>query len=143
MTTSSTIECTVHFHRRGHGARKELQARAEPLPPPERIPRLARLLALAHRCETLLQAGVVKDYATLARLGHVSRARLCQIVSLLQLAPDIQEEILFLGCSEPDRGPLHLRQVRPIAAVLDWSQQRRLWRKLRPELSRAKRPPCC
>ena len=105
MTTSSTIECTVHFHRRGHGARKELQARAEPLPPPERIPRLARLLALAHRCETLLQAGVVKDYATLARLGHVSRARICQIVSLLQLAPDIQEEILFLGCSEPDRRP--------------------------------------
>src|SRR6267378_1216531 len=85
----------------------------------------------AHRCETLLQTGVVKDYATLARLGHVSRARICQIVSLVQLAPDIQEEILFLGCSEPDRGALHLRQVQPIAAVLDWSQQRRLWRKLR------------
>jgi hypothetical protein len=89
MTTPATIECTVHFHRRGHGARKELQAGAEPLPPAERIPRLARLLALAHRCERLLQTGVVKDYATLARLGHVSRARICQIVSLLQLAPDI------------------------------------------------------
>ena len=89
-------------------------------------------MALAHRCETLLQAGVVKDYATLARLGHVSRARLCQIVSLLQLAPDIQEEILFLGRPERGRGPLHLRQVRPIAGVLDWDQQRRLWRKLRP-----------
>jgi len=94
---------------------------------------------LAHRCETLLQAGVVKDYATLARLGHVSRARICQIVSLLQLAPNIQEEILFLGCSEPDRSPLHLRQVRPIAAVLDWGQQTRLWRKLRPGVSRAKK----
>ena len=92
MTTPSTIECTVHFHRRGQGARKELQRGAEPLPPPERIPRLARLLALAHRFETLLQAGAVKDYATLARLGHVSRARICQIVSLLQLAPDIQEQ---------------------------------------------------
>jgi hypothetical protein len=69
--------------------------------------------------------------------------RICQIVSLLQLAPDIQEEILFLGCSEPDRGALHLRQVQPIAAVLDWSQQRRLWRKLRPGVSRPKRPPCC
>ena len=69
MTTPSTIECTVHFHRRGQGARKELQRGAEPLPPPERIPRLARLLALAHRFETLLQAGAVKDYATLARLG--------------------------------------------------------------------------
>ena len=37
MSTLSTIECTVHFHRRGHGARKELQARAEPLPPPTSI----------------------------------------------------------------------------------------------------------
>jgi len=131
MTTPSTIECTVHFHRRGHGARKELQARAEPLPPPERIPRLARLLAL------------VKNHAALARLGHVSRARICQIVSLLQLAPDIQEEILFLRRSERGRGPVQLRQVRPITAVLDWSQQRRLWRKLRPGVSGPKRPPCC
>ena len=87
---------------------------------------------MAHRFETLLQAGAVKDYATLARLGHVSRARICQIVSLLQLAPDIQEEILFLGRPERGRGPLHLRQVRPLAAVLNWDQQRRLWRKLRP-----------
>src|SRR5882762_7041440 len=113
MTTSSTIECIVHFHRRGHGARKELQARAEPLPPPERIPRLARLLALAHRCETLLQAGVVKDYATLARLGHVSRARICQIVSLLQLAPDIQEEILFLNVRCQLQEAHDLAQPRP------------------------------
>jgi hypothetical protein len=75
---------------------------------------------LAHRFERLLQAGAVKDYATLARLGHVSRARICQIVSLLQLAPDIQEEILFLGCPERGRGPLHLRQVRPLAAVPKW-----------------------
>jgi len=46
--------------------------------------------------------------------------------------PDIQEEILFLGRPERGRGPLHLRQVRPLAAVLNWDQQRRLWRKLRP-----------
>ena len=131
MTTPSTIECTVRFHRGGRGARKELQSGAEPLPP-DRVPRLARLLALAHRFETLLRAGVVKNHAVLARLGHVSRARICQITSLLQLAPDIQEEILFLRRSERGRGPVQLRQVRPITAVLDWSQQRRLWRKLRP-----------
>jgi hypothetical protein len=45
--------------------------------------------------------------------GQESRARICRIVSLMQLAPDIQEGILFLGCSEPDRGALYLRQVRP------------------------------
>jgi hypothetical protein len=30
-------------------------------------------------------------YADVARLGHVSRARACQILNLLQLAPDLQE----------------------------------------------------
>jgi len=130
MTSPSAIECTIRLQRRGRGARKQLQVDAEPLPLAERIPHVARLLALAHRFETLLRAGVVKDYATLARLGHVSRARICQIVSLLQLAPDIQEEILFLGRPERGRGSLHLRQVQPIAMVLDWSQQRRQWRKL-------------
>src|SRR5438552_17001366 len=97
MTTSATIECTVHFHRRGHGARKELQGCAEPLPPPERIPRLARLFALAHRCETLLQAGVVKDSATLGRLGHLRGAGSSQIVGLLRLAPGIPEDVLRPG----------------------------------------------
>ena len=37
-------------------------------------------------------------------------------MSLLYLAPDIQEEILFLGRMESSRGRLHLRQTRPIAA---------------------------
>jgi len=32
----------------------------------------------------------------LARLAHVSRARITQIMNLLLLAPDIQEAILFL-----------------------------------------------
>lgn len=37
-----------------------------------------------------------RDYADLARLGHVTRPRLTQIMELFLLAPDIQEEILFL-----------------------------------------------
>jgi hypothetical protein len=32
----------------------------------------------------------------LARLGHVSRTRVTQILNLLHLAPDIQERLLFL-----------------------------------------------
>jgi hypothetical protein len=53
-------------------------------------------MALALRFEDLLQQGLIADYATLARLGHVSRARVSQITSLLGLAPDIQEALLFL-----------------------------------------------
>ncbi len=44
----------------------------------------------------LIREGVVTDYAELARLGHVTRARVTQIMNLLHLAPDIQETLLFL-----------------------------------------------
>jgi hypothetical protein len=37
-------------------------------------------MALALRLEKLLATGVVKDFRTLARLGHVSPARISQIV---------------------------------------------------------------
>jgi hypothetical protein len=63
-------------------------------PPPAaigRVPRVARLLALALRCQSLVQAGVIANYAALAQLGHVSRARVTQILNLLLLAPDNPE----------------------------------------------------
>src|ERR1017187_2862441 len=47
-----------------------------------RLPRITRLLALAVRFDGLLQEGPVRDYADLARLGGVSRARITQIMSL-------------------------------------------------------------
>jgi hypothetical protein len=73
-----SIECDVHFTKHGRG-RKELEAGAEPpAPTPGRVPRVARLLALAHRLERLVRTGVVKDYAEAARLGHVTRARISQ-----------------------------------------------------------------
>ena len=57
--------------------------------PAQRIPRIARLLALALHYEQLLQQGVVRDYAQLARREQVSRARITQIMNLRLLAPDI------------------------------------------------------
>src|SRR4029077_19941358 len=61
-----------------------------------RPPRVTCLLALAHRFEALVRSGEVRDYADLARAGHVSRARMSQILKLLMLAPSIQERILWL-----------------------------------------------
>src|SRR2546427_9262608 len=52
-----------------------------------RVPRVSRLMALAMRFDELIGSGQVTGYAELARLGHVSRARLSQIASLLGLAP--------------------------------------------------------
>ena len=123
-----SIECDVHFNRSGRG-RKELGAGAEPPPPaaPGRVPRAARLLALAHRLERLLRTGVVRDYAELARLGRVTRARVSQVMALLLLAPDIQEQILFLPRIERGRDPIILHDLLPIAATADWRRQRRLW----------------
>jgi hypothetical protein len=40
--------------------------------------------------EQRLRQGTIGDYATLAQLGHVSRARITQIMNLLLLAPDIR-----------------------------------------------------
>ena len=67
---------------------------------------------------------MVKDFRTLARLGHVSPARISQIVSLLHLAPDIQEALLFRPGPERGRDCLSLRHVLPLTKVLDWHQQR-------------------
>ena len=63
---------------------------------PGRLPRITRLLTLAVRFEGLLEDGTVRDYADLAHLGGVSRARITQIMSLRKLAPVTQERILTL-----------------------------------------------
>jgi hypothetical protein len=85
-------------------------------------------MALAWRFEKLVQSGEVKNYAHLARLGRVTRARISQIVNLLQLAPDLQERLLFLERPAHGRDPVHLARLQPIAAALNWGTQRRLWR---------------
>ena len=71
---------------------------------------------------------MVYDYADLARLGHVTRARVTQIMNLLNLAPDIQEEILYQPRTASDRDPISERQVRSLVAEPDWRRQQRMWR---------------
>jgi DNA invertase Pin-like site-specific DNA recombinase len=92
-------------------------------------PRIARLLALAIKLEGLVREGAVRDYAELARLGHVTRARMAQIMSLLYLAPDIQENILFWE-EQSHTQSIAEGNVRHIARCMDWDEQRRLWQDL-------------
>jgi len=128
--SSLTIEREVHFQR-GRRTRKVIEPGppAEPNVTPEgTIPRISRLMALALRFDRLIKAGEVADQADLARLGHVTRARVTQIMNLLQLAPDIQEAILFLPRTTRGRDSIREIMVRPIAAEPDWRQQRRLWK---------------
>jgi hypothetical protein len=131
--TPRTVICRLPGRRRGRGQRSFPQA-ASAAPPPSvprgRVPRISRLLALAHRLDELVRTGVVTDYAALAELTHVSRARISQIMNLLVLAPNIQETLLYLPRTVRGRDPIHLRQLQPLAAVLAWEQQRHLWRRL-------------
>jgi recombinase len=109
------------------GRMAEATARAGPAP--DRSPRITRLMALAVKFEGLIQQGVVKDYAELARLGQVSRARITQIMNLLNLAPDIQEEILFWTGEGPADQSMGETSVRTLSAEVNWSRQRQQWKK--------------
>ena len=132
MSSLTTITVSVQFTRAARG-RRCLGASDQPQPPARpsgRVPRVARLMALALRLEGQVRTGVLASYSRLAALGHVSRARVSQIMNLVNLAPDIQEAILLLPRTERGRDPIHLRLLQPIASIIDWKKQRRMWRDL-------------
>ncbi len=130
MSPTMIVEVPVSFHRCDRGSRKELRSQAEAALPAGRVPRVARLMALALRLEELVRTGQVASCGALASLGHVTRARICQILNLIHLAPDIQEALLFLPPTVHGRDAIILADLMPIAAAFDWRKQRRLWRRL-------------
>ena len=130
---SLTITREVHF-RLGKGHRRQLRKGPKSDPVVQAtVPRITRLMALAIRLQKLIDEGEVADYAELARLGHVTRARITQIMNLLHLAPDIQEDLLFLPLTTAGRDPISERLVRPIAAQPDWRLQREMWKNLKSQ----------
>ena len=88
------------------------------------------MLALAIRVEKMIESGELKDRAHAAANLGFTRARVTQLLALTLLAPDIQEEILFL---EVEDGVERIteRALRDVVAVDDWGEQRRRWRALR------------
>lgn len=126
------VEFDVHFTRGPAGQREMLagEAPAKGDLPEGSVPRVARLMALAIRCEELVRRGEVAGFADLARLGHVSRARVSQIMNLVNLAPAIQEDILSLPRTNWGRDPIGERDLRPVCVVADWKKQRQLWQRL-------------
>jgi len=99
----------------------------EAAPPPPRIPRITRLMALAIKFQEMIDRGEVKDYADLARLGFVTRARITQIMNLLNLAPAIQSDILetneiAAGCTRSPES-----RLRRITTLVHWGDQTRRW----------------
>ncbi len=127
-----TVKRKVQVTRQAHG-RQRLAAASAEVPPiePGRVPRIARLMAVAIRLERLLRTGEVTDIMELARLGHVTQPRMSQILSLTLLAPDIQEDLLFLPRVTAGKPTIHEKLLRPIAAQIDWGEQRQMWHSLR------------
>ena len=130
MNKPISLEFNIRFKRCGRGSKKEIREGAEeavPKAPIGRIPRISRFMALAIHYEDLIQSGHVSDFAELARLGHVTRARVTQIMNLRLLAPDIQEQLLFLPRLERGRGEVHLLDLQTVAVTADWRKQRQDW----------------
>ena len=87
----------------------------------------------------MLESGQVDSFQQLAELGRISQPRMTQIMSLLHLAPDIQEELLYLPEVIQGKAQIHERLLRPLTTEMDWIRQRRMWgRIIRPYFQRKK-----
>ena len=131
MSNPVRLDFQISIQQRGKGAKKQFvegkSKVSESDVPTGRVPRISRFMALAIHYENLIREGHVSDFAELARLGHVTRARVTQIMNLRLLAPDIQEQLLFLPLTQKGSDQLHLLQLQRVTAEFTWVQQRILW----------------
>jgi hypothetical protein len=134
MNTSSF---KIHWSRSSGGERSLMDgpapkpSAAESVARTDAPARVARLVALAHRLQSMVRSGVLRDLAHAARLGHITRARASQIADLGLLAPDVQEEVLFLEKPPRGREPITERHLRRLVREPDWQRQRQMWRVLK------------
>jgi len=94
-------------------------APGEPARPVPAATPIARLLALAHLVERLVEAGDLKDYADAAKRLGMCKSHVTHVMALLQIAPDLQESIL-MGLMITEQA------LRPICRERDWMIQRQL-----------------
>ncbi len=141
MNKPVSVDFQFSIQQRGRGAKKQMIEGNGESKSLERIPRISRYMALAIHFEDLIKQGIVTDYADLARLGHVTRARVTQIMNLRLLAPVIQENLL-LHSSTQSKG-CHLSQLQAICIDIAWDRQLQRWKSLlsdRPSWTDEERP---
>jgi hypothetical protein len=120
MTT--VISRTLHRIQQGHGK----AFAAEPPAPRQAVrrpARVAKMLALAHTVADAIASGKLVDQADAARRLGLTRARITQLLALMQLAPDLQEHVLFLEAVDGIE-PLTERDLRNVTGVASWDEQR-------------------
>ena len=133
-TQGVTLHIPTHLAAPSHAL--VLREGPKPTRPRGRIPRVARLLALAHHFQELLDSGTVETQAEIAELAKLTPARVTQIMNLLGLAPDIQEEIFFLPPVTEGRPLITERHLRQVLKTPVWSEQRERWSALRQAADR-------
>ena len=98
--------------------------RGKPKAPREpKTPRVVELLRKAIEWHALLESGEASNQAAIARREGITRARVTQVMGMLQLAPEIQQHIL----SMPDavrRPVISERALRPIAQLENAREQK-------------------
>ena len=125
------VKRKVAFQGESHKRRDAAKAARVKLAQSGRIPRIGKLVALASRMQSMIELGEVVSFQQLAELGRISQPRMTQIMSLLNLAPDIQEELLYLPEVLQGKAQIHERLLRPLTTELDWRVQRRMWARIR------------
>ncbi|MFN0137987.1 MAG: hypothetical protein ACKVS9_17935 [Phycisphaerae bacterium] len=127
-----TVTRTITVERRPDRTKslRVVEADELPPPPPGRIPRVARLAALAIHLDDLLRRGEFATQRELAAALHITQPRLTQILNLTHLAPDLVEALLFLPRTERGRDPITERDLRHIVAMIDWKSQRAAFNRL-------------
>ena len=125
------VKRKVAFQGEVHKCRDAAKVKREKLAQCGRTPRISKLVALASRMQSMIDSGQVETYQQLAELGRISQPRMTQIMSLLNLAPDIQEELLYLPEVLRGKSQIHERLLRPLTTEIDWRVQRRMWARIR------------
>lgn len=128
MSDTEKVDVQFHFQRRGKN-KVLVEGKESPkhVKPKGRLPRITRYMALAIYYEGLIREGHIHDYAEIATLGHVTRARVTQIMNLRLLAPDIQEQLLNLPRTDYGRDAICLHELQQIAVDPSWKSQLIAW----------------
>ncbi|NRD63941.1 hypothetical protein HRD49_19500 [Corallococcus exiguus] len=122
---------SAHFHR---VRRSKVRFREGAPPSPREVARrpahAAGMLALAHHVESAIERGLMASAADVASQLGFTRARVTHLLDLRLLAPDIQEEVLFLEAVDGEE-PLSERVLRAVAHAGTWEVQRERWREVK------------
>ncbi|MBN1653364.1 MAG: hypothetical protein JXA30_06260 [Deltaproteobacteria bacterium] len=82
------------------------------------------MLALAHKIQDAIDRGVVCDHVDAAQKLGLTGGRVTQLLDLTLLAPDIQEQLLFVESIDGVE-PVSERSIRRVLRFEAWEEQRK------------------